>query len=290
MLSSAQLGTREALVEIQSHFGYSNERLAEEIDWDPAMVGIWRRQPGRITSKASKSVFLYYRESYLGRLPLDTWIINELTDLRAATMLGEVEPAVFIDQRLPTLRRLHSLVPPDQVGEGIGASYVLGLALFIRFTARTPIPFASRANHVGEMEEALHLLEHALRLGTQTNLLTPYMLARIGMQIPGGYYNLHEHELCNGDAKLGLVRAKLIEHRCIEATWAVHRMTRKDPTPLHNGVVFGCALGDLEVARQFKAALVKLDRGFEDPLHARDGLTALGRDPMVKRFARELYK
>ena len=78
------------------------------------------------------------------------------------------------------------------------------------------------------MKEALRHLEYALKFGVEQNLLTPYILARLRMQRPAGFYNLYEHELIESDAKLEFVRAKLAEYRCIEATRAVHRLARKD--------------------------------------------------------------
>ena len=65
------------------------------------------------------------------------------------------------------------------------------------------------------MKEALRHLEYALKFGVEQNLLTPYILARLRMQRPAGFYNLYEHELIESDAKLEFVRAKLAEYRCI---------------------------------------------------------------------------
>jgi hypothetical protein len=289
MASPAQLSSRECLVEAKAHTGSTNEQIGAAIHWNNATVGYWITQPGRITQKARRAIHPYWLETYLRELPFPEWVKRELSALRAAAAEGVLQLQQHVEARLPTLRALKELGSHQDPAFVVGGSYVLGLSLFMSFTSRLE---DARRKRESEMTDALHLLEQSLMLGTASGVFakTPYLPARIAMQIPGGYYNLCEFDLARSERAYQRMHDKLREWHCIENTWQLHKMIKWDATPLHNGVVFSCALEMPDEAAKFLQALISLDERYKDPTFARCGLSALADDPMVKRYISKLYK
>lgn len=285
MPSSAQSNARSMIIDTQGACGHNNAKAAMLIDVNPSSISRYITNPDLISEKSGRRVVTYWADHFLPQMNAAPAIANELKALRAASVKPTVDYREHIEEHLDLYRLLLASVPAGSITEIVTRKYLLGLALFILYTSRDRF---QRLKNTAEMDEALELLESALAMGTQHKILSDYMATRMAMQVDGGHYNLREHELLTNFGLLIDMRVRLGKG-AVANCWKLHGMIVRDPTPLHNGLVFCCVLDNVAEGRKFLDALKDLDEGFEDPLFCRDGLSELGNDPLVLKYARQLY-